>query len=207
MFQDITTLLLDPKAFKDTIDLFVERYKGKNISVVAGKKKNKILFIYFFSLARKTQLLWGQHFDRKLFGENFLSRCDQLEGGGVHCLRKSRGGRCRKCFLFPSCLLLHKFLVVFLNAFERHYGMEETVGGFLGSDFLFDYELWQWVVPLIAPSEIFLERLTFTRSLRACALIQFAWMVVDDGCPGCPTCSNVDPPDASFDWAGLLAPF
>ncbi|RXH97305.1 hypothetical protein DVH24_035973 [Malus domestica] len=35
MFQDITTLLLDPKSFKDTIDLFVERYKGKNISVVA----------------------------------------------------------------------------------------------------------------------------------------------------------------------------
>ncbi|RVX15539.1 Adenine phosphoribosyltransferase 3 [Vitis vinifera] len=35
MFQDITTLLLDPKAFKDTIDLFVERYKGKNITVVA----------------------------------------------------------------------------------------------------------------------------------------------------------------------------
>ncbi|KAM1693056.1 hypothetical protein EV1_031974 [Malus domestica] len=37
MFQDITTLLLDPKAFKDTIDLFVERYKGKNISVVADR--------------------------------------------------------------------------------------------------------------------------------------------------------------------------
>jgi hypothetical protein len=37
--------------------------------------------------------------------------------------------------------LLHKFLVVFLNAFERHYGMEVTVG-FWGSDFLFDYELW-----------------------------------------------------------------
>ena len=47
MFQDITTLLLDPKAFKDTIDLFVERYKGKNISVVAGKtltKKKKAHF-------------------------------------------------------------------------------------------------------------------------------------------------------------------
>lgn len=39
MFQDITTLLLDPKAFKDTIDLFVERYKGRNISVVAGKER------------------------------------------------------------------------------------------------------------------------------------------------------------------------
>ncbi|PPD66844.1 hypothetical protein GOBAR_DD36275 [Gossypium barbadense] len=36
MFQDITTLLLDTKAFSDTIDLFVERYKGQNISVVAG---------------------------------------------------------------------------------------------------------------------------------------------------------------------------
>lgn len=38
MFQDITTLLLDPQAFKDTIDLFVERYKGKGITVVAGQK-------------------------------------------------------------------------------------------------------------------------------------------------------------------------
>ncbi|CAN1748089.1 Adenine phosphoribosyltransferase 4 [Linum perenne] len=37
MFQDITTLLLDPKAFKDTVDLFIERYKGKNISAVAGE--------------------------------------------------------------------------------------------------------------------------------------------------------------------------
>ena len=36
MFQDITTLLLDTEAFKDTIDIFVERYKGKGISVVAG---------------------------------------------------------------------------------------------------------------------------------------------------------------------------
>lgn len=36
MFQDITTLLLDPKAFKNTVDMFVERYKNKNIAVVAG---------------------------------------------------------------------------------------------------------------------------------------------------------------------------
>lgn len=51
MFQDITTLLLDPKAFKDTIDLFVERYKGKNISVVAGKPVKNIVFFFL--------LLWG----------------------------------------------------------------------------------------------------------------------------------------------------
>lgn len=44
MFQDITTLLLDPKAFKDTIDLFVERYKGKDISVVAGVEARGFIF-------------------------------------------------------------------------------------------------------------------------------------------------------------------
>ncbi|XP_061989005.1 adenine phosphoribosyltransferase 3 isoform X2 [Rosa rugosa] len=44
MFQDITTLLLDPKAFKDTIDMFVERYKGKNISVVAGIEARGFIF-------------------------------------------------------------------------------------------------------------------------------------------------------------------
>ncbi|KAK5777563.1 adenine phosphoribosyltransferase 4 isoform X1 [Gossypium arboreum] len=44
MFQDITTLLLDPKAFKDTVDLFVERYKGKNISVVAGIEARGFIF-------------------------------------------------------------------------------------------------------------------------------------------------------------------
>nr|GMC54329.1 adenine phosphoribosyltransferase 1-like [Ipomoea batatas] len=42
MFQDITTLLLDPKAFKDTIDLFVERYQDKKINVVAAKVKTKM---------------------------------------------------------------------------------------------------------------------------------------------------------------------
>ncbi|KAK9276078.1 hypothetical protein L1049_005609 [Liquidambar formosana] len=44
MFQDITTLLLDREAFKDTIDLFVERYKGKNISVVAGIEARGFIF-------------------------------------------------------------------------------------------------------------------------------------------------------------------
>ncbi|CAM8980314.1 hypothetical protein QQ045_000770 [Rhodiola kirilowii] len=44
MFQDITTLLLDHKAFRDTIDLFVERYKSKNISVVAGIEARGFIF-------------------------------------------------------------------------------------------------------------------------------------------------------------------
>ncbi|CAN1287788.1 Adenine phosphoribosyltransferase 5 [Linum perenne] len=37
MFQDITTLLLDHKAFKHTVDIFVDRYRNMDISVVAGK--------------------------------------------------------------------------------------------------------------------------------------------------------------------------
>lgn len=36
MFQDITTLLLDHKAFKHTVDIFVDRYRDMDISVVAG---------------------------------------------------------------------------------------------------------------------------------------------------------------------------
>ncbi|GMH03179.1 hypothetical protein Nepgr_005018 [Nepenthes gracilis] len=44
MFQDITTLLLDPRAFRDTIDLFVERYKGQDISVVAGIEARGFIF-------------------------------------------------------------------------------------------------------------------------------------------------------------------
>ncbi|KAJ0754594.1 putative adenine phosphoribosyltransferase [Helianthus annuus] len=44
LFQDITTLLLDPVAFKDTIDLFVERYKDKDISVVAGVEARGFIF-------------------------------------------------------------------------------------------------------------------------------------------------------------------
>ncbi|OAY51014.1 adenine phosphoribosyltransferase 1 isoform X2 [Manihot esculenta] len=44
LFQDITTLLLDTKAFKDTIDLFVDRYKGKKISVVAGIEARGFIF-------------------------------------------------------------------------------------------------------------------------------------------------------------------
>ncbi|CAH9078195.1 unnamed protein product [Cuscuta europaea] len=44
LFHDITTLLLDPKAFKDTIDLFVERYKDKNINVVAGVEARGFIF-------------------------------------------------------------------------------------------------------------------------------------------------------------------
>ena len=50
MFQDITTLLLDTKAFRDTIDLFVERYKDKDITVVAGIVSYFVFFYIFLLL-------------------------------------------------------------------------------------------------------------------------------------------------------------
>ncbi|KAG8491191.1 hypothetical protein CXB51_014303 [Gossypium anomalum] len=44
MFQDITTLLLDHKAFKNTVDIFVDRYKDMDISVVAGVEARGFMF-------------------------------------------------------------------------------------------------------------------------------------------------------------------
>ena len=51
MFQDITTLLLDHKAFKHTIDIFVDRYKDMHISLVAGKPPLFVFFFCFFFLS------------------------------------------------------------------------------------------------------------------------------------------------------------
>lgn len=54
MFQDITTLLLDHKTFKDTVDIFVDRYRNMGISVVAGTTPtiplSPLLALYFFYL-------------------------------------------------------------------------------------------------------------------------------------------------------------
>ncbi|XP_073136002.1 adenine phosphoribosyltransferase 5-like [Henckelia pumila] len=44
MFQDITTLLLNHKVFKDTVDIFVDRYKDMGISVVAGIEARGFMF-------------------------------------------------------------------------------------------------------------------------------------------------------------------
>ncbi|KAH7840853.1 hypothetical protein Vadar_022545 [Vaccinium darrowii] len=44
MFQDITTLLLNHKAFKDTVDIFVDRYRDMDISVVAGIEARGFMF-------------------------------------------------------------------------------------------------------------------------------------------------------------------
>ncbi|XP_044487349.1 adenine phosphoribosyltransferase 5-like isoform X1 [Mangifera indica] len=56
MFQDITTLLLDHKAFKHTVDIFVDRYRNMGIDVVAvflNMEKETFAFLIYLHY-----LLW-----------------------------------------------------------------------------------------------------------------------------------------------------
>ncbi|KAI7731807.1 hypothetical protein M8C21_027545 [Ambrosia artemisiifolia] len=90
MFQDITTLLLDPKVFKDTVDLFVERYKNENISVVAGIEARGFLFGPSIALAigakfvplRKPKKLPGEVISEKYILE-YGSDCLEMHLGAV----------------------------------------------------------------------------------------------------------------------------
>ncbi|CAL5355947.1 unnamed protein product [Camellia sinensis] len=90
MFQDITTLLLDPKAFKDTIDMFVERYKAKNISVVAGIEARGFIFGPPIALAigakfvplRKPRKLPGEVISEKYILE-YGTDCLEMHIGAV----------------------------------------------------------------------------------------------------------------------------
>jgi hypothetical protein len=51
-FKDITTLLLDPRAFQYTIDLFVDRYRGQNVTAVVGT----LLFFDWGEIEKKDSL-------------------------------------------------------------------------------------------------------------------------------------------------------
>nr|XP_043633035.1 adenine phosphoribosyltransferase 4 [Erigeron canadensis] len=90
MFQDITTLLLNPKAFKDTIDLFVERYKHENISVIAGIEARGFIFGPPIALAigakfvplRKPKKLPGEVISEKYILE-YGSDCLEMHIGAV----------------------------------------------------------------------------------------------------------------------------
>ncbi|KAJ6675926.1 ADENINE PHOSPHORIBOSYL TRANSFERASE PHOSPHORIBOSYLTRANSFERASE-LIKE PROTEIN-RELATED [Salix viminalis] len=91
MFQDITTMLLDTKAFKDTIDLFVERYRDKNISVVAGVeargKPNKLpgeVISEEYSLEYGTDKM-EMHVGAVEAGERALVIDDLIATGGTLC--------------------------------------------------------------------------------------------------------------------------
>ncbi|KAK1438726.1 hypothetical protein QVD17_04536 [Tagetes erecta] len=90
LFLDITSLLLDPKAFKDTIDLFVERYKEKDISVVAGIEARGFMFGPAIALAigakfvplRKPKKLPGEVISEKYVLE-YGTDCLEMHVGAV----------------------------------------------------------------------------------------------------------------------------
>ncbi|KAF2323223.1 hypothetical protein GH714_034230 [Hevea brasiliensis] len=91
MFQDITTLLLDHKAFKDTVDIFVDRYRDMDISVVAGVEARGFLFGPSIALAigakfvplRKPKKLPGEVISEKYVLE-YGNDCLEMHVGDVN---------------------------------------------------------------------------------------------------------------------------
>ncbi|KAM7480333.1 hypothetical protein LguiA_028546 [Lonicera macranthoides] len=83
MFQDITTLLLDHKTFKDTVDIFVDRYRNMGISVVAGVEARGFMFGPSIALAIGAKFVPLRK-PRKLPGE-VISEAYVLEYG-TDCL-------------------------------------------------------------------------------------------------------------------------
>ncbi|KAK4600756.1 hypothetical protein RGQ29_010395 [Quercus rubra] len=88
MFQDITTLLLDHKAFKDTVDIFVDRYRDMGISVVAGVEARGFMFGPSIALAIGAKFVPLRK-PRKLPGE-VISEAYVLEYG-TDCLEMHVG--------------------------------------------------------------------------------------------------------------------
>eukprot|EP00262_Sarcandra_glabra_P011037 TRINITY_DN26731_c0_g1_i1.p1 TRINITY_DN26731_c0_g1~~TRINITY_DN26731_c0_g1_i1.p1 ORF type:complete len:185 (-),score=35.26 TRINITY_DN26731_c0_g1_i1:167-721(-) len=88
MFQDITTLLLHPKAFKDAIDIFVDRYRDMGIAVVAGIEARGFIFGPSIALAIGAKFVPLRK-PRKLPGE-VISEDYELEYGN-DCLEMHVG--------------------------------------------------------------------------------------------------------------------
>lgn len=52
LFQDVTTILLDPEAFKASIDIMAEKYASEGVDVIAGT----ILLLLLLLLLQGVQL-------------------------------------------------------------------------------------------------------------------------------------------------------
>ncbi|KAJ4959375.1 hypothetical protein NE237_026486 [Protea cynaroides] len=88
MFQDITTLLLDHKAFKDTVDIFVDRYRDMDISVVAGVEARGFMFGPSIALAIGAKFVPLRK-PKKLPGEVISE--DYVLEYGIDCLQMHVG--------------------------------------------------------------------------------------------------------------------
>lgn len=90
MFNDITTLLLRPRVFKDAVDLFVERYRGMRIDAVAGIEARGFIFGPAIALAigakfiplRKPRKLPGEVISEKYVLE-YGTDCLEMHVGAI----------------------------------------------------------------------------------------------------------------------------
>ncbi|PWZ25447.1 Adenine phosphoribosyltransferase 2 [Zea mays] len=90
MFNDITTLLLRPRVFKDAVDLFVERYRGMGIDAVAGIEARGFVFGPAIALAigakfiplRKPRKLPGEVISEKYVLE-YGTDCLEMRVGAI----------------------------------------------------------------------------------------------------------------------------
>ncbi|MBR9678705.1 MAG: adenine phosphoribosyltransferase [Nanoarchaeota archaeon] len=79
MFRDITTLLLDPEAFEETIDLLASRIRGKNVNAIVGIESRG--FIFGAALAYKLRLKFIPIRKKGKLPGNTISEKYELEYG------------------------------------------------------------------------------------------------------------------------------
>ncbi|XP_027355448.1 adenine phosphoribosyltransferase 5-like isoform X2 [Abrus precatorius] len=81
MFQDITTLLLDHKAFKDTVDIFVDRYRDMHISVVAGEVISEKYALEYGTDCLELHVGAVQHGERAIIIDDLVATGGTLSAG------------------------------------------------------------------------------------------------------------------------------
>jgi adenine phosphoribosyltransferase len=137
MFRDISTLLQEPKAFRLVVDIFVERYQGKNITTVAGLDARGFIFgpvvayelgIGFVPIRKKGKLPYTtvsksytleygdintveMHIDAVHKGDNVLVIDDLIATGGTMLaacsLISELGGNIHECAVVSDLLYLN----------------------------------------------------------------------------------------------------
>jgi adenine phosphoribosyltransferase len=126
MFRDITTLIADKEGLNEVMDIFYERYKDKNIDVIAGIESRGFIFgsalahkmgvglvlirkpgkLPFETISQEYDLEYGKdkieiHKDAIKEGDNVLVIDDLLATGGTMCaacnLVEKLGGKIVEC--------------------------------------------------------------------------------------------------------------
>lgn len=137
IFRDITTLLLNPIAFKKVIEILVDRYKNKQVDIIAGLDARGFIFgpvvayelgIGFVPIRKKGKLPYSTysesytleygestsveiHVDAIKPGENVLIIDDLIATGGTMLaackLVEKLGGKIVECAVVNDLLYLH----------------------------------------------------------------------------------------------------